>query len=509
MSARPRQALFVLVGAAAIVAAAVVLTRRVPRPAPGGPGRAGHARSRRLGPHEGRAARDRRRARRVPEVRDCFCGPPKTATRRSRTSTATSKTSTAVITPSSSAAIWTATDGWTSRRRSWRRVRAASGSTWPFSSGRGRALSRLRSGSSARSLSRRRPFDRALAPHRDARPRARPDAPLALGPRREAFRRCRRRVRHTPPTKTRPRRPPIRSRGRASDARRASPSEPLSGTAELPGAGGCRPLVPGARVAAPFGSALATGLVVSLDPPPAPEGTLERDVVAALDDAPFLPQRLVSVLVRAAAYYLVPPGELLRSAVPARLLAASEAVFVPTSRAVGAPAGGVEGKILGMLLEMGEARLPELAAGAGRRVSPRPSSSSSPTDSSRIRSENLRAAAAPSDRAWVARPAPDGHPALRARRNGAPFTRTSSRSLGPRRPRSFAPPGARPPFSRPSRRRDSFRPSRSSGAPTSCGTSARSPATRGRFPRRRSARPSTRFPQASARESRGSSFSTA
>jgi len=94
------------------------------------------------------------------------------------------------------------------------------------------------------------------------------------------------------------------------------------------------PLILGARVAAPFGSALATGLVASLDPPPTPEGTVERDVVAALDDAPFLSERLVEVLVRAAAYYLVPPGELLRAAVPARLLAAGEAVYVPTSGTV-------------------------------------------------------------------------------------------------------------------------------------------------------------------------------
>ncbi|MGZ6970881.1 MAG: primosomal protein N' family DNA-binding protein, partial [Thermoanaerobaculia bacterium] len=123
-------------------------------------------------------------------------------------------------------------------------------------------------------------------------------------------------------------------------------------------------LVPGARVAAPFGSALATGLVVSLDPPLPPEGTVERDIVAALDDTPFLDERLVKVLVRAAAYYLVPPGELLRAAVPARLLGASEAVYVPTPHSVGAHLEGVAGEILTTLLEVGEARLAELAARA-------------------------------------------------------------------------------------------------------------------------------------------------
>ena len=61
-----------------------------------------------------------------------------------------------------------------------------------------------------------------------------------------------------------------------------------------------------------------TGLVADLDPPPAPEGTVERDVVALLEDEPFLPPALVRVLVRAAAYYVVAPGEMLRAAVPGR-----------------------------------------------------------------------------------------------------------------------------------------------------------------------------------------------
>ena len=169
------------------------------------------------------------------------------------------------------------------------------------------------------------------------------------------------------------------------------------------------PLVPGARVAVPFGSALATGLVASLDPPPAAEGTVERDVVAALDDAPFLPERLVRVLLRAASYYFVPPGELLRAAVPARLLGASEAVYVPTSKAVGAPTEGIAGKILGALLEAGEARLPELATSAGRKGLASALKQLLAGGLVRIRSESLRAASAPADRAWVARPAPADH----------------------------------------------------------------------------------------------------
>jgi len=152
--------------------------------------------------------------------------------------------------------------------------------------------------------------------------------------------------------------------------------------------------------------------VASLDPPPAPEGTVERDVVAALDDTPFLSERLVEVLVRAAAYYLVPPGELLRAAVPARLLGASEAVYLPTPGAVGAGSEGLAGRILAVLLEKGQARLPDLVERVGRKGLPSALKQLVAGGLARIRSESLRAGAAPSDRAWVARPAPADHPAF-------------------------------------------------------------------------------------------------
>ena len=141
------------------------------------------------------------------------------------------------------------------------------------------------------------------------------------------------------------------------------------------------PLVPGARVAAPFGSALATGLVASLDPPPPPEGTVERDVVAALDDAPFLPERLVSVLVRAAAYYLVPPGEILRSAVPARLLAASEAVYVPLPGPSARRRKVSRGRSWPRFSKRARPAFPSSRSARDERVSLRRSSSSSPTAS--------------------------------------------------------------------------------------------------------------------------------
>ena len=155
-----------------------------------------------------------------------------------------------------------------------------------------------------------------------------------------------------------------------------------------------------------------TGLVAKLDPPPVPEGTAERDVVAVLEDEPFVAPALVEVLVRAAAYYVVAPGEMLRAAVPARLLGGSDAVYVATNAAVGASVGGVPGAVLAVLLERGEARLPDLVETVGRKGLAAALKKLVAEGLARIRSENLRAAAAPSDRAWSARPAREDHPAL-------------------------------------------------------------------------------------------------
>ena len=155
-----------------------------------------------------------------------------------------------------------------------------------------------------------------------------------------------------------------------------------------------------------------TGLVADLEPPPVPEGTAERDLVAVLEDEPFLPPALVQVLVRAAAYYVVAPGEMLRAAVPSRLLGGSEAVYVATNASVGASVAGVPGAVLAVLLERGEARLPDLVETVGRTGLASALKELVAEGLVRIRSENLRAAAAPSTRAWSARPAPEDHPAL-------------------------------------------------------------------------------------------------
>ncbi|MGE5345270.1 MAG: primosomal protein N' [Acidithiobacillales bacterium] len=169
----------------------------------------------------------------------------------------------------------------------------------------------------------------------------------------------------------------------------------------------------GARVAAPFGSRLLTGVVASLDPPPLPEGTEEREILSVLDEGPFLPEALVTVLVRAARYYFAPPGDLLRSAVPARLLDAGEAVYAPAPGAVGhLPKDAREEEVLRELLALGEARLDTLAARLGRPGLAAALRRLAAYGAVRIRSARPQPAAAPSERVWIARLAAPDDPAF-------------------------------------------------------------------------------------------------
>jgi primosomal protein N' (replication factor Y) len=72
----------------------------------------------------------------------------------------------------------------------------------------------------------------------------------------------------------------------------------------------------GQRVAVPFGkSRRATGYVVGF-PSAAPDGLALRDVAEVLDEVPPFTPKLVELIRWAEEYYLVPPGELLRAALP-------------------------------------------------------------------------------------------------------------------------------------------------------------------------------------------------
>jgi primosomal protein N' (replication factor Y) len=97
----------------------------------------------------------------------------------------------------------------------------------------------------------------------------------------------------------------------------------------------------GSRVAVPFGrSRRATGYVVGF-PEAAPEGVELRDLLAVLDPFPLFTPELVQLVRWAEEYYLVPPGELLRAALPPGLNARAGAEG-PARRGVewAAPAAG-------------------------------------------------------------------------------------------------------------------------------------------------------------------------
>lgn len=159
----------------------------------------------------------------------------------------------------------------------------------------------------------------------------------------------------------------------------------------------------GARVAVPFGTRLLAGVVADTSAAPPPEGTEERHVVATIDAA-FLPPRLVSVLVRAASYYFAAPGELLRAAVPGRLLTLTGARYERVRG--GAASGGTpaERRVLESLEAAGGAGLEELAERAGRSGLGRALRSLLLTGEVRIVPEALRSGEAPTVRAWVPEP---------------------------------------------------------------------------------------------------------
>lgn len=164
----------------------------------------------------------------------------------------------------------------------------------------------------------------------------------------------------------------------------------------------------GARVAAPFGNRLLTGVVASAEAPPAPEGTAERELLSILDESPFLPAPFVDLLLRAATYYFSAPGELLRAAVPGRLLDLGAATWVPTSRAVGSRMpDGLEGEVLSALLAAGRATSLELAGRLGSRGLGKALRSLLDAGFVRLPAEEVRAARPPVSRSWVARGSSD------------------------------------------------------------------------------------------------------
>lgn len=174
-------------------------------------------------------------------------------------------------------------------------------------------------------------------------------------------------------------------------------------------------LVPGARVAVPFGTRVLAGVVAEVEPAPPPAGTVEREVAARIDAEPFLPPALLEVLLRAAAYYFAPPGELLRAAVPGRLLSLAGVRYAIAPGPVAPPADEAERKLREHLAGHGAATSTEIEAVVGARRAGKALRSALLSGAVRVVPEAVRSGAAPVRRAFRALLPPPGAERLLAR----------------------------------------------------------------------------------------------
>ncbi len=90
-----------------------------------------------------------------------------------------------------------------------------------------------------------------------------------------------------------------------------------------------RPL-PGSRVRVPFGERVLTGIVLAEDPGPAPDSL--REILDVLDDEPVCPPDLLRLAGRVAERFFASTGEVLKSALPARLPASGTVRYRITER---------------------------------------------------------------------------------------------------------------------------------------------------------------------------------
>ena len=122
--------------------------------------------------------------------------------------------------------------------------------------------------------------------------------------------------------------------------------------------------VPGARVRVPFGERALTGVVLGGEASPA-DGT--RDVLEVLDDEAVCPPELLATAARIAERFFASTGEVLRSALPARLPAAGAVRYRITEKGALSRCEGLEGSILGRLAGGEAVRVAELPGEPGER----------------------------------------------------------------------------------------------------------------------------------------------
>jgi len=126
------------------------------------------------------------------------------------------------------------------------------------------------------------------------------------------------------------------------------------------------PPEPGTRVRVPFGERVLTGVVMG--PAAAGDPAGRRDLIESLDLEPACPAELLAIASRVAERFFVSTGEILRSALPARLPAAGAVRYRLTERGALARGAGAEQEILQRLSGGESVRVTDLA-GPGRQES--------------------------------------------------------------------------------------------------------------------------------------------
>jgi len=120
---------------------------------------------------------------------------------------------------------------------------------------------------------------------------------------------------------------------------------------------------PGVRVRVPFGERALTGIVL---PEEGEDSAGLREILEVLDPEPVCPPELLEAAQRVARRSFASVGEMLRSALPARLPAVGAIRYRITERGALARAQGAEGKILDRLRDGATVRLSDLPV-AGRQ----------------------------------------------------------------------------------------------------------------------------------------------
>ncbi|MGH9399960.1 MAG: hypothetical protein ACRD00_06305, partial [Thermoanaerobaculia bacterium] len=121
---------------------------------------------------------------------------------------------------------------------------------------------------------------------------------------------------------------------------------------------------PGARVRVAFGERALTGVVLDGE---APAADNIRDILEILDEEAVCPPDLLAAASRVAQRFFASTGEVLKSALPARLPAAGAVRYRITGKGALARTSGLEAEILERLSEGASVRVTELPGGPGPR----------------------------------------------------------------------------------------------------------------------------------------------